>query len=176
MVPCSGQGVYLRYTNDSWNTSSVVEMTGSTNSYTASIPADVNVTQASISYYIFTSGSSINISAGDSDFYTINNNTNSGNNYSYVVDNTASIHKLSKNDLNFYFDNKDVLHIDIGIEVSISNLCYQIININGKEVVNGSLRKGLNTIALEYLSNGLFLVHVRNKSTGERIIKKFVKY
>ena len=172
----SGQGVYLRYTNDSWNTSSVVEMTGSTNSYSASIPADVNVAQASISYYIFTSGSGLTISAGDSDFYTINSNTNSGNNYSYVVDNTASINKLSKKDLNFYYDNKGVLYIDIGTEVSISNLYYQIINIDGKEVGNGTLKKGLNTIAMEYLSNGLFLVQVRNKSTGERIIKKIAKY
>ena len=85
----SGQGVYLRYTNDSWNTSSVVEMTGSTTSYSANIPAEVNVAQASISYYIFTSGSGLTISAEDSDFFTINSNTNSGNNFSYdVVDTT----------------------------------------------------------------------------------------
>ena len=88
----SGQGVYLRYSDDSWNTSSVVEMTGSTTSYSASIPVDVNVAQASISYYIFTSGSGLTISAGDSDFFTINSNTNSGNNYSYdVVDTTAPV-------------------------------------------------------------------------------------
>ena len=88
----SGQGVYLRYSDDSWNTSSVVEMTGSTTSYSASIPVDVNVAQASISYYIFTSGSGLTISAGDSDFFTINNNTNSGNNYSYdVVDTTPPV-------------------------------------------------------------------------------------
>ena len=92
----SGQGVYLRYTNDSWNTSSVVEMTGSTNSYSASIPADVNVAQASISYYIFTSGSGLTISAEDSDFFTINSNTNSGNNFSYdVVDATAPVITLN---------------------------------------------------------------------------------
>ena len=60
--------------------------------------------------------------------------------------------------------------------MSISNLHYQIINIEGKEVGNGSLKKGLNTIAMEYLSNGLFLVQVRNKSTGEQIIKKIAKY
>ena len=88
----SGQGVYLRYSDDSWNTSSVVEMTGSTTNYSASIPVDVNVAQASISYYIFTSGSGLTISAGDSDFFTINSNTNSGNNYSYdVVDTTAPV-------------------------------------------------------------------------------------
>ena len=92
----SGQGVYLRYTNDSWNTSSVVEMTGSTTSYSANIPAEVNVAQASISYYIFTSGSGLTISAEDSDFFTINSNTNSGNNFSYdVVDATAPVITLN---------------------------------------------------------------------------------
>ena len=92
----SGQGVYLRYTNDSWNTSSVVEMTGNTTSYSANIPAEVNVAQASISYYIFTSGSGLTISGEDSDFFTINSNTNSGNNFSYdVVDTTAPVITLN---------------------------------------------------------------------------------
>ena len=92
----SGQSVYLRYTNDSWNTSSVVEMTGNTTSYSANIPAEVNVAQASISYYIFTSGSGLTISGEDSDFFTINSNTNSGNNFSYdVVDTTAPVITLN---------------------------------------------------------------------------------
>ena len=67
-------------------------MTGSTTSYSANIPAEVNVAQASISYYIFTSGSGLTISAEDSDFFTINSNTNSGNNFSYdVVYTTAPV-------------------------------------------------------------------------------------
>ena len=71
-------------------------MTGSTTSYSANIPAEVNVAQASISYYIFTSGSGLTISAEDSDFFTINSNTNSGNNFSYdVVDATAPVITLN---------------------------------------------------------------------------------
>ena len=48
----TGQGVYLRYTNDSWNSSTIVEMSGSGASYNANIPASVNTSGASISYYI----------------------------------------------------------------------------------------------------------------------------
>lgn len=171
----SGQGVYLRYTNDSWNTSSVVEMTGSTTSYSASVPADVNVAQASISYYVFTSGSGLTISAGDSDFYTINSNTNSGNNYSYVVDNTASIENPSmKNLVNLLYNtNEDLIYIDVGLE--LSNIYYQIMSVSGKIVDNGPLKNGLNTIGTESLSNGLYLIQLLNKSTNERIVKKLIK-
>ena len=87
----SGQGVYLRYTNDSYNTTTVVEMTGAGTSYSANIPANINVADATISYYVFTSGNNLTILGDDADFYTINYNTNSGSNYSYVVDATAPV-------------------------------------------------------------------------------------
>ena len=87
----SGQGVYLRYTNDSFNTSIVVEMTGAGTSYSANIPANINVADATISYYVFTSGYNLTILGDDADFYAINYNTNSGSNYSYVVDATPPV-------------------------------------------------------------------------------------
>ncbi|GIR20966.1 MAG: hypothetical protein CM15mP36_01730 [Flavobacteriales bacterium] len=81
----SGQGVYLRYSNDSFNTSTIIEMSGSGTSYSASIPANFNIDGASISYYVFTSGDGLTISHENVDLYTINNLNNSGSNYSYSV-------------------------------------------------------------------------------------------
>ena len=79
----SGQGVYMRYSTDSWSTSSIVSMSGSGTSYTGSIPAQAAGT--AVSYYLFTSGSGLTISASSADWYTINYNNNSGSNYSYTV-------------------------------------------------------------------------------------------
>ena len=81
----NGQGVYLRYSNNSFNSSTIIEMTGSGTSYSANIPANVNTDGASVSYYVFTSGDGLTISHDDADFYTINLLNNSGNNYSYSV-------------------------------------------------------------------------------------------
>lgn len=81
----TGQAVYLRYTNDNYSTSTIVEMTGSGTSYSASIPAGTNTASANLSYYVFTSGSGLTIAAGDADFFTINLNNNGGSNYTYAV-------------------------------------------------------------------------------------------
>jgi len=82
----TGQAAYLRYTNNSYSTSTVVAMTGSGTSYTATIPAATNTAGASVSYYVFTSGNTAPASNGsDADFSTINLNNNSGSNYTYTV-------------------------------------------------------------------------------------------
>ncbi len=82
----TGQVAYLRYTTNSYSTSTVVAMAGSGTTYTATIPASVNTTSANISYYVFTSGTT-NVAADGSnaDFYTINLNNNGGSNYTYTV-------------------------------------------------------------------------------------------
>lgn len=54
----TGQGVYLRYTNDGYATSTVVQMTGGGTVYTANIPSTLNIPGANLSYYVFTSGNS----------------------------------------------------------------------------------------------------------------------
>ncbi len=79
----TGQGVYLRYTTNNFSTSTIVEMTGSSTSYTASIPAQS--AGATVKYYLFTSGSGLTISHADADLYTINLWNNSNSNYSYIV-------------------------------------------------------------------------------------------
>lgn len=83
----TGQGVYLRYTDASGNfaSSTVVEMTGSGTTYTASIPSATNSASGNISYYVFTSGSGLTISSGNADLYSINLNNNGGSNYSYTT-------------------------------------------------------------------------------------------
>lgn len=84
----TGQGVYLRYSTNSFSSSTVVAMTGSNTTYTATIPASANTPGATVSYYVFTSGDSGPSSDGsDADLYTINLNNNSNANYSYTVAN-----------------------------------------------------------------------------------------
>ena len=68
----SGQSVYLRYSSDDWSTSTVTEMSGSGTSYSADIPAGVNVANANLKYYAFTSGSGLTIAHADADLFTIN--------------------------------------------------------------------------------------------------------
>jgi glycosidase len=78
-----GQGVYLRYTTNNWVSSVITPMTGSNTTYTAQIPSHVSGT--TVKYYIFTSGAGLIIGHNDADFFTINGNTNNGNNYQYTV-------------------------------------------------------------------------------------------
>jgi hypothetical protein len=79
-----GQSVYMRYTKDGYATSTVVPLTGSGVTYTATIPSAFNTAGANVSYYVFTSGTTTP-SGADADFYTINLNANEGSNYSYSV-------------------------------------------------------------------------------------------
>ncbi|MBC7885975.1 MAG: hypothetical protein H7X99_10905 [Saprospiraceae bacterium] len=79
----SGQGLYLRYTTNNWNTSIVLPMSGSGSIYTATIPGQpVNT---SVKYYVFTSGEALTIDPNYADWFTINGNTNNGNNFSYTT-------------------------------------------------------------------------------------------
>jgi 1,4-alpha-glucan branching enzyme len=78
-----GQSAYLRYTTNGWATSSIISMNGIAQMHQANIPAQPASTV--VNYYVFTSGSSINITHDDADFYTINANNNNGVNYTYTV-------------------------------------------------------------------------------------------
>jgi hypothetical protein len=85
------QSAYLRYTNNAWATSTVVQMTGAVTTYTASIPAGTNTASSTINYYVFTSNGVVGSGAGplangtDADLFTINANNNGGATYSYTV-------------------------------------------------------------------------------------------
>jgi hypothetical protein len=80
----TGQTVYMRYTKDGYATSTVVPLIGSAVTYTGTIPSDFNTAGATVSYYVFTSGTTTP-SGADADLYTINLNNNAGSNYSYTV-------------------------------------------------------------------------------------------
>lgn len=84
----TGQAVYLRYSTNNFATSTVVQMTGSGTTYTGTIPADPNGASSgtTVNYYTFTSGDANVASDGsNADLFTINANTNSGSNYSFVL-------------------------------------------------------------------------------------------
>lgn len=84
----AGQSAYIRFTTDNFNTSTVVEMTGSGTTRTAVIPATVNTPGTTVRYYTFTSGNGLSITGADADFFTINLNNNGGSNFSYTVANS----------------------------------------------------------------------------------------
>ena len=83
-TPPAEQALWLRYAiNSNWADSTVVKMTGSGTSYSATIPAQT--AGAQVSYYVFSSGNVASIAGADADLMTITYNTNSGSNYSYTV-------------------------------------------------------------------------------------------
>lgn len=57
--------------------------------YQGTIPSSINTDAASVSYYVFTSGTTTP-SGADADLYTINLNNNGGSNYSYSVSNLGT--------------------------------------------------------------------------------------
>ncbi len=79
----TGEYCYLRYTTDSWATSSVVAMTTGANPYTATIPAQA--VGKNIIYYCFTSNQSTISTAADADYFTLEMGNNNNLNYNYTV-------------------------------------------------------------------------------------------
>lgn len=81
----AGQAAYLRYTNDGFSTSTVIQMTGTGTTRTATIPGSANLPSTATTFYVFTSGDSGPLANGsNADLYTINLNNNGGGNYSYT--------------------------------------------------------------------------------------------
>jgi len=108
------QGVYLRYTTDNWTSSTISEMTFSSNKYEVNITSSDVTANSTIEYYFFVSKSGIaaNITAADADLYTIAWNNNSGSNFQikpvdFVYDN-GSWNPTSPT----FASNKDVLIAD----------------------------------------------------------------
>jgi len=100
----TGQGIYLRYTNNSWTSSTIVAMSGSGSSFTGTIPAQTSGT--TVQYYVFSSGDGLTISPSNADLFTINGNNNGGPNYSYTVLAAAPIVQVSPS---FPNDNQAVI-------------------------------------------------------------------
>lgn len=81
-APSAEEIIYLRYSTNSFATSTIVAMTGAGATVTANIPAQAAAT--GVSYYIFSS-TVVAPATGDADLVTINANTNGGSNYNYTV-------------------------------------------------------------------------------------------
>lgn len=82
-TPPGEQTFFLRYTTDNFASSTVLQMTGSGTSYSATIPAQAQGTM--VTYYTFSSANTSSVAPGDADLMTITYNTNGGSNYSYTV-------------------------------------------------------------------------------------------
>lgn len=78
-----GQGVYLRYSTDFFNTSTIVELTGSGTSYSYTIPEQSGNTN--VVFYVLTSGTGLILSDENVDLHTINYNDNETEYYSYYT-------------------------------------------------------------------------------------------
>ncbi|GAP42619.1 protein containing Por secretion system C-terminal sorting domain [Lentimicrobium saccharophilum] len=79
-----GQGVYVRYSNDDFTTSTIIELSLlSGNTYRAELP---NFSTGTIIYYFFTSKAGLtSINHSNADMFTINFLNNGGSNYSYTI-------------------------------------------------------------------------------------------
>ncbi len=87
--PPAEQALWLRYAlNSNWSSSTVVKMTGSGTSFSATIPAQSAGT--TVSYYVFSSGDVSSIAGADADLMTITYDTNGSSNYSYTVSSGTS--------------------------------------------------------------------------------------
>jgi len=89
-APSSGENVFVRYSTDSYTTSSIVQVTFSGSTGTAFIPCQTG--GASVSYYVYSSTRSKTTIDADvttygqktHDLSTLNYNNNSGSNYTYT--------------------------------------------------------------------------------------------
>lgn len=94
-TPPAEQALWLRYAvNGNWAGSTVLKMSGSGMSYSATIPAQVNGAQ--VSYYVFSSGDVASIAGADADLMTITANNNSGSNYGYTVASAPGVIALTQ--------------------------------------------------------------------------------
>ena len=85
-TPDNNERVYIRYTNDNWSSSSLIEADPSSSTVDIDIPGQSG--GVTVKYYAFTSITGI--SNSDADLATISFNNNSGNNYSYYVESGIS--------------------------------------------------------------------------------------
>ncbi|MCK9423381.1 MAG: alpha-amylase family glycosyl hydrolase [Bacteroidales bacterium] len=81
-TPSAEEKFYVRYTTDHWSTSSIVDVSLTGTSGTATIPAQVALT--TVEYYVMSTV--VSNPTQDFDLYTLKLNNNNGSNYSYTTD------------------------------------------------------------------------------------------
>ena len=80
----TSEHVFVRWSNDGWATSAVIEVTSFNASFSGSIVIPAQTNPCTVSYYAFTSNQ-VPASSDSIDFVTININNNDNLNYSYDV-------------------------------------------------------------------------------------------
>ena len=142
-----GQRAYLRYSKDNFISSTIVEMTTSGTSCTATIPANYN-SLGTVQYYVFTSGVGIPTSfSSKADFFAINQNDNEGAYYSYNIGSgstyewTGTTNNDWQNSSNWSPERipfaSDILIFNNGITNNITNVPTQ--NIGSLQVLNNTI-------------------------------------
>ncbi len=156
----TGQSVYLRYTNNGYATSTVVQLTGAGTTYTGTIPAGTNTASANVSYYVFTSNGTVGSASGpaanggDADLFTINLNNNGGPNYTYTVGaSTITYPYVTAQTGNWTttttWQGGVVPPTSANWTISASNTITLDVSVNGGTgTINGSLTQNNNTVSL----------------------------
>ena len=184
-TPDANEMVYVRYSSDSWLSSSVVEGDPSSTSIDIDIPGQS--AGATVSYYVFTSITGI--SDYDADLATIDFDNNSGSNYSYYVENgTVGILGDESMPTEFHtysafpnpFNNVVVLKWDIPSETNFSISIFDIMGRqvwfkNCGKVMPGqySIRWNGKDIYYQTVSGGIYFVRTR---TGENVTQQKILF
>lgn len=170
----SQEKVFVRYTTDSWSTSSVVEASGSGTTWstaTATIPGSANTPGTEIIYYAYSTTVAAN-NESNHDLITLTIANNSGSNYSYTVENgwttnsdgdwttagtwTANAAPSNSNNLGIVTINHNVtldqnatvgsLTINSGKELNGSSSTLTI-SVGGTFTNNGTFTTGTSTVS-----------------------------
>ena len=64
----------------------------------------------------------------------------------------------------------------VNINDSSSNLIYEITNMIGQKISNGSLQIGSNLISMDNQAAGFYFIKISNNDTNESTVKKMIKY
>ena len=153
----AGQAVYLRYSNNGFASSSVVQMTGSGTTYSAAIPAAANVIGTPVAYYVFTSGTA-NVAADGSnaDLYTINFIRNGAQNYTYTPVQGPTFGSIAA--AGSYCEGTDAFFNVTGLRPSASSTLTYNINGGGSNTVSVTANasgNGLFSVPAVLANNGL---------------------
>jgi lysyl endopeptidase len=65
---------------------------------------------------------------------------------------------------------------DFNVNINGSDLSYELINVVGQKIGNGTLHNGINTISMENQATGLYFIKIDNNETDKSILKKIIKY
>jgi Secretion system C-terminal sorting domain/Starch binding domain len=144
-APSSGELVYLRYSTNSFSTSTLVPVSFAGSVGTATIPAQVAATQ--VDYYVFSTTVS-NPASADVDKVTINFKNNAGGNFTYTV-------------------NSPLPPVNVTFQVNMSQQ-----SVGGSVYVAGTFT-GWSSVAMTNAGGGLY-TYTASLNQGQAISYKYV--